>query len=316
MPNKYTIQSVLISPDAWLFDATTASKIHDELQFTSPHEHRNTRHIVTMECEADNIDEAWRQFYGKVIEFVEAVTFQTSSYLAFHDWNHVITNNTQSLCLVASFERSLGTGLGLYSQEQVDDVHKIMAAAKQDSRFKDFLHCYRMAVMVDAPETQDAYEKYLLLACEAMAGEVDDDKGGKKYDRQRLKAIMGKDLHKYFFSSLDPQVGKTIRNANMHKGKSPNQKPSETIKLVNRLRNFVTKEYGLTDLPIIEEKNSPTRGLYRDDGGILLLQGEKVSEVLLKDIEDLNEYMKSALFKGLTLLNVSAEEGNALLKGM
>ena len=316
MANKYTLQSVLISPDAWLFDATTATEISPDLRFVSPNDHGDTRHIVIFECEAANIDNAWRLFYGKVLEFIEAAAFQTTSYLAFHDWNHAITNETQNLCLLAVFKRSLGTSMGLYSQEQIDDVHKIIAAAKQDDKLKDFLHCYRMAILVDSPETQDAYEKYLILACEALAGEIDDGKGGKKYDRKRLEAIVGKELHKYFFSSLDPVVGKTIRNANMHKGKSPNQKPSETIKLVNKLRAFVANEYGLSDLPIIEEKNSPTRGLYRDDGGIILLQGEAVNGVLLQDVDDLEDYMKSALFKGLSLINVSGAQGTELLKKM
>ncbi len=311
MLNTYIIQSVLVSPDAWLFDATSSTSVSPDLRFISPHDRRDTRHIVVFECDAKNIDEAWQLFYGKVLEFVEAASFQATSYLAFHDWNYAITNTTKELCLLAVYKRSLGTGMGLDSQEQVDDVSKIIKAAKNDSRLKDFLHCYRMAVLVDAPETRDAYEKYLILACESLAGEVDDGRGGKKMDRKHSESIIGKKLHKYFFSSLDPIVRKTIRNANMHKGKSPNQKPLETIKLVTKLREFVGREYNLLNLPIIEETNSPTRGLYRDYGGIILLQGRAVKDVRLQDVEDLDDYMES-----LSLVNVSGLEGNVLPKDM
>lgn len=314
--NQYKIQSVLISPDAWLFDATTAPVVHPELKFLSPHDHKVTRHAVSYQCEASNINEAWRSFYKTVSEFVEAVCFQTTSYLAFQDWNHIITNLTQNLCLISAFKRTNGTSMGLYTQEQIDDVQRLMKEAKSDPRLKNFLHCYRMAIMVDSPETQDAYEKYLILASEALAGEIDDGNGSKKYDRKRLQLIIGKELHKYFFSKIDPLLGKTIRNANMHIGKSSNPKPSETIRLVNMLRKFVAVQYGLKDLPIIDEKNSPTRGLYRDDGGVILLQGENVTKVNIQHVNDLSEYMHSAVFNELSMINVGGPEGQQLLKQM
>ncbi len=239
--------------------------------------------------------------------------------LSFHDWNHTITNETKQLCMIVVFPRTLGTSLSLHNRESVDDVQKIITTAEQDKRLKLFLHCYRMAILVDAPETQDAYEKYLILACEALAGEVEVVNGGMigrllsklklakpskrmKYDGRRLIAIIGKDLHKYFFSSLDPIAGKTIRNANMHDGKSPNEKPSETIRLVNKLREFVAKEYGLIALTILKEENSPTRGLYRDDGQRLFLGGPIVSSVDLQRITDLEVFLKT-LPKGIKPLS-------------
>jgi hypothetical protein len=314
--NKYQIQSVLISPDAWLFDATTATKISENLSFTSPQEHHNNRHVVTFECEAENIDAAWRSFYKEVLDFVEAAAFITTSYLAFFDWNHVIINKTQNVAWVSHFERTLGTSMGLYSQDEVDSLTKIIDEARKDVRLKNFLHCYRMAIMVDVPETQDAYEKYLILACEALAGEIDNGSGSKKYDATRLKTIVGKELHKYFFSSVDPLSGKTIRNANMHNGKSPNQKPGETLKLVNKLRGFIASEYGITHLPMIKEENSPTRGLYRDDGGVILVQGDAVDKIALKDITTLEKYMSDVLKMGLTIVNAGTDEGRELLKHM
>lgn len=319
MADKYKIQSVIISPSGWLFETTSAQSLSDTLTFVSPKKHGETRHIVTYECEANSLDEAWRAFYKEVDEFIEAAAFHTSSYLGFHDWNHTITNVTKQLTMIVIFPRTLGTPLSLYNQERVDDVHKIIEAAKQDKRLKSFLHCYRMAILVDAPETHDAYEKYLILACEALAGEIEVMDGSlinrllsrmrlmkppkrMKYNRKRLIAIIGKDLHKYFFSSLNPGAGKTIRNANMHDGKSPNDKPSETIRLVNKLREFVAKEYGLADMSIIKEENSPTRGLYRDDGQRLFLGGAGVSNIDLQGITDLEVFLK-ALPKDVKILS-------------
>lgn len=329
MANKYKIQSVIISPSGWLFQETTAKILSDKLTFTSPKEHGKTRHIVSYACEAENIDQAWRSFFKEVEEFIEAMAFQTSSYLSFQDWDHIITNQTQEISIISNFLRTLGTPLSLYNQERVDDVHKIIAEAKEDKRLKNFLHCYKMAILVDAPETQDAYEKYLILACEALAGEVEGKtglfkkllyklglrKGGGhvKYDRKRLKMIIGKELHKYFFSRLNPIVGKTIRNANMHTGRSPNDKPSETIKLVNKLREFVAKEYGLKALSIIEERYSPTRGLYRDDGQRLFIQGKGVNKLTLETIKDLNMFVKK-LPKDLKVMN--GKDATAALKVM
>lgn len=319
MADKYKIQSVIISPSGWLFETTSAQSLSDTLAFVSPKKHGDTRHIVTYECEANSLDEAWRAFFKEVEEFIEAAAFHTSSYLSFHDWNHVITNLTKELSMIMIFPRTLGTPLSLYTQERVDDVNKIIVSAKEDKRLKNFLHCYRMAILVDAPETHDAYEKYLLLACEALAGEVEIIECGwfkrllsrlklvkltvrMKYDKKRLVAIIGKYLHKYFFSRLSPVVGKTIRNANMHDGKSPNDKPSETIRLVNKLREFVAKEYGLGSLTILKEEHSPTRGLYRDDPQRLFVGGSGVTKIDLHTITDLNVFLKN-LPDDLTALN-------------
>jgi hypothetical protein len=326
MADKYRIQSVIVSPSGWLFETTSARSLSKKLTFTSPKKHGETRHIVSYECVSASLDEAWRSFYKEVDEFIEAAAFHTSSYLSFHDWNHVITNQTKRLCMIVIFPRTLGTPLSLYNQERVDDVNKIIAAAKTDKKLKKFLHCYRMAILVDAPETHDAYEKYLILASEALAGEVNVVDGGfvrrlfdrlglvkstkrMKYDRKRLIQIIGKELHKYFFSSLNPEVGKTIRNANMHDGKSPNDKPSETIRLVNKLREFVANEYDLKDMSIIKEENSPTRGLYRDDGQILFLSGD-VETIDLQGITDLEVFIK-ALPKGVKVL--SGKEAQVML---
>lgn len=310
MADKYKIQSVIIAPGGWVFDATSAESFSDTLTFIGSKKHGDSRHIVGYECEAMSLDEAWKGFYKEVGEFIEAAAFQTSSYLSFHDWNHLIVNQTKQLAMFVVFPRTLGTSLNLYTQDHVDDVDKIIASAKQDKRLKGFLHCYRMAILVDAPETQDAYEKYLLLACEALAGEIEVPGGNwfrrafgrlglmgpityTKYDKKRLVEIIGKELHKYFFSSLHPIVGKTIRNANMHTGKSPNEKPSQTLKLVNKLREFVAKEYGLTKITIIKEENSPTRGLYRDDGQILFLKGKGVGNLELQAVRDLEVLLKN-----------------------
>lgn len=311
MADKYKIQSVIIAPGGWVFDATTAKSLSDALIFIGSKKHEDPRHIVSYECEADSLDEAWRSFYEKVCEFIEAAAFQTSSYLSFHDWNHLVVNKTKRLAMFVVFPRSLGTSLNLHSQEHVDDVNKIIKNAKQDKRLKDFLHCYRMAILVDAPETQDAYEKYLLLACEALAGEIEVPNGNwlssilsrlrlikpktyTKYNKKRLVTIIGKDLHRYFFSSLNPIVGKTIRNANMHTGKSPNKKHSETLKLVRKLREFIATEHGLTKITIIKEKYSPTRGLHRDDGQRLFLKGRGVNKLELKPIENLEVLLNNA----------------------
>lgn len=310
MADKYKIQSVIIAPGGWVFDATTAKSFSDTLLFIGSKKHKDPRHIVTYECEANSLDEAWRAFYREVEEFVEAAAFQTSSYLSFHDWNHLIVNETKQLAMFVVYPRSLGTSLNLYTQEHVEDVNKIISTAKKDNRLKNFLHCYRMAILVDAPETQDAYEKYLLLACESLAGDVEVLSKNwfrntlshfkimkpityTKYNKKRLVSIIGKDLHKYFFSRVNPIIGKTIRNANMHTGKSPNEKPSETLKLVRKLREFVATEYGLTKITIIEEKYSPTRGLYRDDGQKLFLKGNGVDKLELKSVENLEVLLKN-----------------------
>lgn len=291
--SKYKIQSVIISPDAWIFEATTATAISPTLSFKASNVHGDHRHIISYECTAKNIDEAWKMFHIEATNFIEAVVFYTSSYIAFHDWNNIVINKTKNTALVSLFDRTSGTPLGIESQDGFDEIQKIIILAKSDARFKKFLHCYRMALLVDAPETQDAYEKYLILASEALAGEVDNGKGYLKVDHTQLKTIIGKPLHDYFFSSIDPIAGKTIRNANMHDGKSPNQKSNETTKLVNKLREYIAKEYGLNDLKIIKEEHSPTRGLSRDDGSMMVVGGKKLTELLdLREIRNMDEFIK------------------------
>ena len=309
MADKYKIQSVIIAPGGWVFDATTAKSFSGTLSSIGSKKHEDPRHIVSYECEANSLDEAWRLFYKEVEEFIEAAAFHTSSYLSFHDWDHLIVNETKQLAVFVVFPRSLGTSLNLYSQEHVDDVNKIITMAREDKKLKNFLHCYRMAILVDAPETLDAYEKYLLIACEALAGEETLKEGWlrsmfnhfgiknsttyTRCNRKRLVSIIGKELHKYFFSTLNPIVGKTIRNANMHTGKSANDKPLETLKLVRKLREFVAAEYGLTKITIIKEENSPTRGLYRDDGQRLFFKGKGVNKLELKSVENLEALLKN-----------------------
>ena len=274
-----------------MFDKTTAGPLSPDLTFQDSQDHHDPWNVVTSEINSVNIDVAWRTFFTQVEDFISSAIFQTTSYIAFHDWNHLIINKTKKLALLSLFERSFGTTLSLYKEEEVEDINKLIHISQKDERLKNFLHCYRMAVLVDAPETQDAYEKYLILAAESLAGGVEGD-GRLKYNRKRLQQIVGKDLHKYFFSHIDPVTGKTIRNANMHDGKSPNDKPSETLKIVNRLREFVAKEYGLKSLTMLEEKNSPTRGYYRDDGGRIALKGEGVIQLNLFDIRNINDFMK------------------------
>ncbi len=116
--------------------------------------------------------------------------------------------------------------------------------------------------------------------------------GYTKVDRKRLKEILGKELHKYFFSSVDPRVGSTIRNANMHIGKSPNPKASQTIRLVNKMRVYIKDMYDLKDLTLIEEQHSPTRGLYRDDGGVLILKGSSLDTINLAEIDEAIEFAR------------------------
>lgn len=274
--NSYRIYSILESPDAWLFSSTTSPKICKELEFTDPKEHGKTRHLVSYECEADNLNAAWRGFHKVVSDFLDAAVFYTTSYISFLDWNHVVINVTQNVSLISLYERTLGTSLDFYSEERTNSVQLIRELAKKDIRLANFLHCYRMAVMVDSPETYDAYEKYLILACEALAGEVKDEDGIVKYDRKRLQKIIGKELHKKFFSHIDDGLGKTVRNAHFHLGKVmvSDGKPRKVIELVNQLRGFIANEYGISDLPILKIENSPTRGMHRDDGGIVVVRGQ------------------------------------------
>lgn len=311
MSDIYKIQSIIISPSGWCFSASTASRYSKYLSFESPKKHGNTKHIVSYECKARNINVAWKKFFNLVEEFIEAAAFQTSSYLSFHDWNNIVINKSKNIAVVLIYPRSLNTSLELYNQENVDDVNKIIDIAKNDIKIKNFLHCYKMAILVDAPETQDAYEKYLLLACESLAGEINDGKGYAKVNAVRLKKIIGKTLQKYFFSSINPKVGKTIRNANMHTGKSPNNKPQKTVELVNKLREFIKKEYGLKSLTIIKEQHQPTRGLYRDDGQRIFLSGNGVNNLSLITITDLNDFIKN-LPKDIKIS--TKEEANLLLK--
>ncbi len=286
--NSYQIHSILESPDAWLFSATTSPKICKELEFVDPKEHGKTRHLVSYECEAENLNGAWKSFYKVVTEFLDAAVFYTTSYISFLDWNHVVINTTQNVSLISLYERTLGTSLDFYSEERTDSVQNIRDFAQKDIRLANFLHCYRMAVLVDSPETYDAYEKYLILACEALAGEIKDVDGNVKYDRKRLQSILGKELHKKFFSHVDGTSGKTVRNAHFHLGKVmvTEGKPRKVIELVNQLRQFIASEYGITDLPILRIENSPTRGMHRDDGGIVVIRGQYDNpQILMENCE-------------------------------
>jgi len=290
--NLYTIESILITPDSWFFDKTIAPNLSNKFEFFSPNEHGKTRHIIRYQCEAAGLNDAWKAFYEDATEFIEVVAFHTSSYLSFYDWTHLIINHTKESALISTFERTLGTPLGLYGEDSVSDVHKLISIARDDEELKNFLHCFRMAILVDAPETQDAYEKYLILASEALAGEVEvTGEDRTKVNSKKLKEIIGKELHHHFFSSVDKRTGKTVRNANMHIGKSNNMKPSQTIRLVNMLRNYVAEKYELKALTIIEEDYSPTRGYYRDDGERMLFVGN-VHELSLLNIEKVSLFMR------------------------
>ena len=309
---RYKIQSELHSPDGYLFDRMAVDSIIENIQLISPDEHGKSIHIVAMNIEAKNIDEAWRVFYKAVAEFVEAIAFHTSSYLAFFDRNHLITNLDQRISLLAKFERTNGTALTVYFQEDAEDIHTIIENSRKDIRFKNFLHCYRMATIVYAPETLDAYEKYLLLACEALAGGVENGDGYVKVDRDRLKQIMGLTLHKHFFSHVDPISGKTIRNSNMHLGRSTNPRPQELEKLVLKIRDFVKSEYDLRSLPSIDVDKDPIRGFHRDDGKVLILEGSGVESIELSDVKTVRDYMLATMGK-FTLLG-GDEANSALLK--
>jgi thymidylate kinase len=87
--------------------------------------------------------------------------------------------------------------------------------------------------------------------------------------------------------------GKTFGEVAEHYAKSPNEKPSQTVRLVNKLGEFVAKEYELTELTILKEENSPTRGLYRDDGQRLFLGGTGVDTIDLEAVTDLEVCIKA-----------------------
>jgi hypothetical protein len=294
MSFRYRIESTIISSDHYLFEESDAEAGWGDLKFLISDDPNSNRHVVRFFIEADNYQAAWQDFYKKVYSFVEAAAFQTTSYLAFHDWNYIITNLDQNVALISMYERASGTSLSLYSQEDYDDVQSLIAQSDADSRLKNFLHCYRMAILVDAPETRDAYEKYLILACESLAGEIPNRRGnGFTYDKERLVSIIGDDLFEYFYVAQHPVLGKTRRNAHMHVGQAPDQKNTETVKLVTKLRQFVSKEYGMKATTILDEKLSPTRGYYRDDGGNLLITSEQGLDINLSDYDDLESFIKS-----------------------
>ncbi|MDQ5886343.1 MAG: hypothetical protein QG628_740 [Patescibacteria group bacterium] len=78
----------------------------------------------------------------------------------------------------------------------------------------------------------------------------------------------------------------------MHIGKSPNPKASQTIRLVNKMRVYIKDMYDLKDLTLIEEQHSPTRGLYRDDGGVLILKGSSLDTINLAEIDEAIEFAR------------------------
>ncbi|HSX33507.1 MAG TPA: hypothetical protein VLF91_04175 [Candidatus Saccharimonadales bacterium] len=317
---RFKIQSVIVSPSGWLFSATTAKNISPNLSFKSPERHGGVEHIVTYECDAANLQIAWQDFYNEVEQFIRAMSFYTSSYLAFHDWRNLVIDNNFSVALISTFSRTYGTAIGIYSQNEADNINLLIERSNEDERLKNFLYNFKMALLTDAPETQNAYEKYLILAAESLAGKIEEGNGIKKLDRPRLKQIIGEDLHNFFFQHVDPLTGNNIRNRHMHEGESPASKPSETIKLVSKFKAFIKTEYGIAGMHEISEAASPTRGLYRDDGGLVMARAvdEKsdLSQINIEDTLDKESVIKWLLKGNFELLNISIGEGNKIYMQM
>lgn len=318
--SRFKIQSILISPSGWLFSQTTATNFSPYLSFKSPQRHGGVEHIVTYESDAENLQVAWREFYKEVEQFVRATTFYTSSYLAFHDWRNLVIDNHLNVALISKFSRTNGTSIGIYSQSEADNINKLIEKSYEDEKLKNFLHNYKMALLTDAPETQNAYEKYLILSAEALAGKVEAEDGYMRVDRNRLKQIIGNELHDFFFQHVDPVTGNSIRNLHMHEGESPISKPSETIKLIKKFKDFVKNEYDINGMHQIEENASPTRGLYRDDGGLVMARAvegrSSVTQLTIEDTMDKEAVIKWLLEGNFEILNISTGESNTLYKEM
>jgi|GEM_PF-7085939 len=317
---RFKIQSIIVSPSGWLFSATTAKNFSPNLSFKSPDKHGGIEHIVTYECDAANLLVAWQDFYNEVERFIRAMSFYTSSYVAFHDWRNLVIDNKFNVALISTFSRTYGTAIGIYSQDEADNINLLIQKSDEDERLKHFLYNFKMALLTDTPETQNAYEKYLILAAESLAGKVVDGDGIKKIDRPRLKQIIGKDLHDFFFQHVDPLTGNSIRNIHMHEGESPASKPSETIKLISKFKAFIQSEYGIDGMHEISENASPTRGLYRDDGGLVMARTVKgksdFSQISIEDTLDKESVIRWLLKGNFELLNISSGEGNKIYMQM
>lgn len=275
-----------------------------------------TEHVVTYESDAANLQLAWSDFYKEVEQYVRAAAFYTSSYLAFHDWRNLVIDYELGVAIISTFNRAIGTPIGIYSQSEADSINTLIEKSNEDERLKNFLSNYKLALLTDAPETQNAYEKYLLLAAEALAVKVEVEGGYLKVDRRRLKQIIGEELHDFFFQHVDPVTGNNIRNLHMHGNESPGSKPSETIKLIRKFKVFVEREYEITGMHLIEENASPTRGLYRDDGGLIMarpVEGRaELNQVGIKDTFDKEAVIHWLLDGGFEILNMGNGEGKDL----
>jgi hypothetical protein len=317
---RFKIQSVIISPSGWLFSATTATSISPNLKFKSPERHGGTEHIVTYESDAPNLRIAWQDFYKEVERFIRAASFYTSSYMAFHDWRNIVIDYDLDVALISTFTRTNGTAIGIYNQTEADNINLLIEKSEQDERLKNFLYNYKMALLTDAPETQNAYEKYLILAAESLAGKIEDEDAYKKVDRRRLKQIIGDDLHTFFFQHVDPLTGNSIRNLHMHEGESPASKPSETIKLIKKFKAFIKSEYGINAMHEISDTASPTRGLYRDDGGLIMAKAvtgmSDVNQIKIEDTLDKDTVIRSLREAKFELLNMSTGEGGDIYRQM
>jgi hypothetical protein len=317
---RFNIQSVIVSPSGWLFSATTATDFSPTLHFKSPEVHGGVEHIVTYESDAANLQLAWQDFYQEVEQFIRAASFYTSSYLAFHDWRNLVIDTKFDVALISTFTRTYGTAIGIYSQSEANNVQLLIEKSDQDERLKNFLYNYKMALLTDASETQNAYEKYLILAAESLAGKIVDSDGNKKLDRKRVKQIIGEELHDHFFQHTDPLTGNNIRNLHMHEGESPASKPSETIKLISKFKQFIKNEYGIDGMHEIDEVHSPTRGLYRDDGGLVMARAvsgkSDLSQIGIEDTLDKEAVIKWLLQGGFELLNISNGEGKEIYTEM
>lgn len=318
--SRFKIQSVIVSPSGWLFSATTATSFSPKLSFRSPEQHGDVEHIVTFESNADNLQIAWAEFYKEVEQYIRAAAFYTSSYLAFHDWRNLVIDNELGIALISTFVRKSGTAIGIYSQTEADNISLLIETSGQDDKLKNFLNNYKLALLTDAPETQNAYEKYLILAAEALAGKIPGANGYLKVDRRRLKQIIGEELHDFFFQHVDPVTGNNIRNLHMHGNESPNSKPSETIKLIRKFKDFIESEYGIHGMHVIEETASPTRGLCRDDGGLVLVKpvrgNTELRELDIENTFDLDVIIHWLRKSGYEILNTSSGEGRSLYRQM
>lgn len=268
----------------------TNTEIKKGLKILSPRGAK--KHTVIYKLKAMNVDDAWRIFYEHTSELLEACTFYTSTYIVFEYWNHIITDVEKELNLISKFKRSDSTPIKVFDVDDTLSISELVEISKKDDRIKNFLHCYRMVVILDSPYTRDAYEKYLILACESLAGEKvlrTDRKGNETigWNKEALIEIIGEPLYIYFFEKRNKYTGKTIRNANMHIGKSPNEDFGKTLELVVKLRKYLSEKYCLSNMKLIDVEHSPTRGKFRYDGEKLIYR----ATIDIQHIENLNSLM-------------------------